>query len=471
MTRDLASLLLRAAAYALPAVVLSGLGVAWLVEHRRWLPLGLATAAVTAALVLVSRWLAHTTRAAATEAPVAIWPDAGRAAWRDVDAIALRVAAAPPPFGDTAAYRDLFVEVLDAVGRHFHPGSPHPALELSVSQTLEIGERALRDLRGRLVDELPVVRSLRLADLRRMHRAMEHLPTVRRAGETLVFLNRVRRWLTSPLVAAAYEVVSALDLAPTQLVARQAARIGARFFVHRVGAYAIQAFSGQASLDLVEQRAAAEAAPVRILLLGPLNAGKSSLLNAIFGRERSKTDLLPCPGVREEHVLDREGLPQAVVFDSDGFGGAGDEAARTRLFAAVASADLILAVTSACQAARQLECETLAEVRRRFAASTRRGCPPIVVAATHIDQLRPAREWDPPYDFATGERPKERSVREALDAIRADFDVRRERVVPVCLRPGSAYNVEAGLMAAIDAALPDAERAKFLRVVAANRPA
>jgi uncharacterized protein len=471
MRRDLTSVSLRFAAYVLPWVALMPFGAAWMFEHHGWIPFGLAAAAVTGFLLILSRWLAAAPQLASTPPPIATWPDAGQRAWPDVDALATRIEAAPPDLGDSIAYRDLFLQILDVVGRHFHPESKHPALELTVSKALEISERALRDLRSEIIDVLPVVNSIRLADVEWARRAAEHLPTAHAVAASTMLANRVRRLLFNPPVAIAYEIVNVFEASSEKLRTGQAARIAAGIFVRKVGTYAIQAFSGQASLDLTTLQAVATDAPLRILLLGPLNAGKSSLLNAMFGQQRSTSNVLPCPGVKGEHILDHDGGLRAVVLDSDGFGGAGDEAARRRLFETVESVDLIVAVTSARQAARKLECETLEEARRRFAASTRRVCPPIIVVATHIDELRPHREWSPPYNFLEGDSPKELSIREAIDVIARDFQISLDRVIPVCLAPHIEYNVEETLMPALGAALPEADRAKFLRLVETNRSA
>jgi len=467
--RELTSLTLRAGAYAVPLIGLAGLGTVWLFEHREWLHFGLIVAGVTGALLVLARLLALSGTGRPTAPPVATWPDAGLKAWEDVDRLAARLESDPPVFGGREAFRSLFMQVLDTVGRHFYPDSSQPALELTICQTLEISERSLRDLRTALLDTLPLVNGIRLHHVMRAEQLAKHVPTAQTTGRIALQANRLRRWILNPPVAAAYEIVNLLDMSPAKLAARQAARVGVGVFVRHVGAYAIQAFSGQASLDITMLHTVAQDAPLRILLLGPVNAGKSSLLNAMFSQQRSRRDVIPCPGVKGEHILDRDDAPRAIVLDSDGFGGAGDESARRRLFEVIETVDLIVAVTSARQAARKLECETLEEARRRFAASTRRACPPIIVAATHIDELRPAREWSPPYDFVDGDSPKERSVRDAIEAISVDFQISLDRVVPICLAEAAEYNVDEALMPAIAASLSEADRAKFLRLVETNR--
>jgi predicted GTPase len=433
--------------------------------------LGLVIAAVSGVLLMAS-WLVGRPIPRRQAIPPAStkWPDAGQAAWEDVERIAARVASAPPPVGAIAAYQDLALEILDEVGRHFHPASKQPRLELTLVQVIEISERVLRDIRSELIDAMPGGRSLKLAHIDFARRASSFVPSFVHATRASLLVNRIRRWIFTPVNAIAYEAVNLFDASPAAIATRQANKIAADLFVQRVGTYAIQAFSDQASIDLTVVEAITKEKPLRILLLGPLNAGKSSLTNAIFGQERVKRDILPCPGLKEEHVLDRDGAPRAIVLDSDGFGGADDEAARKRLFEAIETVDLIIAVTSARQAARQLECQTLDDVRRRFAGSPRRTCPPIIVAATHVDLLR-AQEWNPPYDFLDGDSPKEQSIRQAVDAIATDFQVALDRVIPVSLLPDGGYNVEETFLPVLGAVLPEAERAKFLRVVEQSRSA
>lgn len=469
MRRELASLFLWGLTFILPSVALGLLGVAWLIEHDRWLLFGLVSAVVIAVLIIASRWLALTGRREAQPPPEVTWPDAGNRAWRDVDRLAARVEANPPAFGDTTAYQNLFLEVLDTVGKHFHPESEHPHLELTVSQILEISERSLRDLRREVVDVSSLVKNLKLRQILWARDAMTYLPAAQLVGRWAYLAYRFRRLFVNPAAAIAYEVLRQADKQHPQVASQQAAKLGAGFFVRQVGQYAIQAFSDQASLDTTQLHRVAEDAPLRVLLLGPINAGKSSLINALFGQERSRVDSLPCPGILAEHVLERDGLPKAVVLDSDGFGGAGDEAARRELFRAIESIDLVIAVTSAAQADRKLECETLEAIKRHFAKSTKQACPPILVAATHVDQLRPAKEWNPPYDFVEGESTKELSVRSAVGAISQDFQSPPEWVVPICLAPGAEYNVDEGLIPAMGAVLPEADRAKFLRLVQLHR--
>lgn len=472
MQRDLTSLAFRALAFIVPATGLAVAGTAWLIEHDLWILFGMAVAALSGACLLAARFYARPrVRSTPTAPPVDTWPEAGNAAWGEIDHIATRVATSPPAIGDMGAYRDLALNVLESVGRHFHPTSASPRLELTLAQTLALAERVLRDVQAELLDAIPGGRSVTLAHLDLARRAGAYVPAARDATRAAFLANRVRRWVVAWPVALAYEVVNLFDVSPGAVARRQVDRIAADLFVRRTGTYAIEAFSDRVALDLKQVESIAAAKPLRIMLLGPINAGKSSLLNAIFGQERSRRDILPRLDSCQEHVLDRDGAPRAIILESNGFGGVGDADARRAVVGAMPSIDLIIVVTSARQAARQLECQTLDEVRRLFGGSPRRTCPPVLVAATHIDLLRPAQEWNPPYDFLDGVSAKEQSVRQAVDAIATDFQVSLDRVIPVSLLERSEYNVEEGLLPAIGLALPEADRAKLLRIIDETRSA
>ncbi len=72
--------------------------------------------------------------------------------------------------------------------------------------------------------------------------------------------------------------------------------------------------------------------------------------------------------------------------------------------------------------------------------------PPVVLALTHVDELRPANEWTPPYDVAAPAAPKARAIRAAIDAVARALDLPADAIVPVAMPPGrEPYNLDAPL--------------------------
>jgi hypothetical protein len=66
------------------------------------------------------------------------------------------------------------------------------------------------------------------------------------------------------------------------------------------------------------------------------------------------------------------------------------------------------------------------------------------VALTHVDELRPAAEWMPPYDVAAPAGAKARAIRAAVDAAARALGLAAAAIVPVAMPPGrEAYNIDA----------------------------
>jgi hypothetical protein len=63
---------------------------------------------------------------------------------------------------------------------------------------------------------------------------------------------------------------------------------------------------------------------------------------------------------------------------------------------------------------------------------------------THIDELRPASEWTPPYDVAAPAIAKAHAIRAAIDSAAAALAQPAEAIVPVAMPPGrEPYNIDA----------------------------
>lgn len=137
---------------------------------------------------------------------------------------------------------------------------------------------------------------------------------------------------------------------------------------------------------------------VRVVLVGPPNAGKSSLLNALLGRERAI--VLDSPGTTRdalEEAADLGGLP-AVLVDTAGLReGALDPVERIgmeRTRAALASADVALCLFDRSQTRGPADDVLAAEV---LAAA--RGSGASAVAVLNKSDLPPAAGWSPPGGF------------------------------------------------------------------------
>jgi uncharacterized protein len=141
-----------------------------------------------------------------------------------------------------------------------------------------------------------------------------------------------------------------------------------------------------------------------------------------------------------------------------------EEGSKAEFLGQVERADLIVWVASATQPARGIDRKALDALRAWSSSQLARRTPPLVLALTHIDELRPANEWSPPYDISVPATPKARAIRAAVDSAAAVLGLSAGAVVPVAMQPNRAsYNIDA-LWAAIALQIDEAKLVQLDRL-------
>jgi predicted GTPase len=463
-------------AVVLPWLSLLLLGIVWLWQGGHvWI-----WAIATAALGLLAWPLARSVRRRANkEARLALgdlaepsrgWNVVERDAWAEV----LAIADATAPFSFTGL--DPLVAsaraTIEVVARRFHPEARTAWAQFSLPEVLLLAERLSRDVRREALRHIPGVRAMRLSHLLWVQRQNERYSDVAYRGWRVGFgLWRIVRAVLNPLQAAGQETSGMIMEKTASVLSYRLRAYATRMLVLEIGRASIDLYSGRLALSQDELRAARERdmssaaepiAPVRIVLIGQVNAGKSSLLNALAQEIRSAVGPLPTTSSAAEYLLDLEGRPAVMLVDLPGL----DERTGTasELLMQAERADLIMWVASATQPARGPDRQGLIDFRAWVNAQLARRAPPVVLALTHIDELRPAAEWMPPYDVTAPVGPKARAIRAALDAAARALDLPADAIVPVALPPGrQPYNLDA-LWARIALELDEAKLAQLDRL-------
>lgn len=149
--------------------------------------------------------------------------------------------------------------------------------------------------------------------------------------------------------------------------------------------------------------------PLNILLVGRTGAGKSSLINTLFTAPQAVVDALPSTDSIQDYRWQREGEEVLILWDTPGYEQVGRSHLRDQVLQKAKDADLILWVTPATDPALQMDRDFLDALQ-----TLDEPLPPLLGVMTQVDRLRPLREWNPPYDWQGGDRPKEIAMREAL---------------------------------------------------------
>ncbi|MEY6431869.1 GTPase domain-containing protein [Thioalkalicoccus limnaeus] len=465
-----------------PPLALFGLGMLWLWQTGSlyyWLAALLLCGAAGYGL---QHWLQRRDRRLLAEAstePDPDWPPRAEVVWRDVEALAEGLDWQDWPLTEGPRLIELGRLTLERVARHYHPKAEQPLLELTVPHTLLILERACRDLRRDIAEQIPFSHRLTLGDLIRIQRW-------KGSAEQAFRVYRVGRLVVNPVDALISETWRSLREQGTGVAQAELQGWFLRALVRKIGFYAIDLYSGRLPLTTEDPTAAPSAEtradlaraaatpaprePLRILVLGRANAGKSSLINALLDRPVAAADTL-ADTTREfyGYPLVREGLTEALVIDTPGLDG--NRVDEATLIDAALAADLILWVSPAHRPDRQAERALLEKLRAAQAARPEHRPPPLLVALSHVDQLRPARDWQPPYDLREPTDQKGANIQSAVAAVASDLAIPLERVVPVVLTDERRYNIDDGLWATILDQQDQAVRTRLLRCLDARRRA
>lgn len=469
----------------LPVLALLGFGVLWLWQSghlQYWLIAMVICGGLGYGL---QQWLVLRERkllADAVTEPNPDWPPNAGAVWQQVEVLAETCNPEEWPLEEGTWILELGRKAMETVAHCYHPGVEKPLLELTVPYTLFIIERASRDLRRDVAEKIPFSNRLTIGDLFRIQRwkaKAEQAFKIYRAGGILI----------NPVNALLSEAWRHLRERSFDQARNEVHRWFLRAYICKVGYYAIDLYSKRLSLleeeptasptplskaDIkqagaqVEETARVIAEPLRILVLGRANAGKSSLINALFGELKTSADVLPdTTQALKPFALLREGLTQALIFDSPGCDSPLFD--NRQMLIAAGNADMILWVSPANRPDRQVERDCLDALRASQAARMDRHPLPLLVVVSHIDQLRPINEWQPPYDLTDRLSSKAANISAAVQAIAADLAVPVAQVIPVCLLNGKVYNVDDTLWAALLDRQNEALRVRLIRCLNARK--
>jgi uncharacterized protein len=210
-------------------------------------------------------------------------------------------------------------------------------------------------------------------------------------------------------------------------------------------------------VEKVEQK------PVSILLTGRTGAGKSSLINTLFQSNLAAVDVLPSTAEIQNYHWQTQDGETLNLLDTPGYEQVKRGDLRDLVLKYATEADLLLLVTPVLDPALQMDVDFLQEIKATVADI------PAIAVVTQVDRLRPIREWQPPYDWQTGDKPKEVAIREATEYrenLLGDFC---NLVLPVVTSDNQtgriAWGIEALSLGLIEAIAPAKQLrlARFLR--------
>ncbi|HVS36312.1 MAG TPA: GTPase [Gemmataceae bacterium] len=412
------------------------------------------------------------------------WTERDQQAWKLVQA---RASAAKDVSAEKLVDPQLYLKVAQEMGLEmaafYHPKAKDPYGNLTVPEVLAVVELVSHDMAEMVDKYLPG----------------GHLLTInnwRTAGKAVSWYQSASNlyWVVSALISPVntglrYAATQLGMTTPLQMLQENLLLWFYTAFLQRLGTYLIELNSGRLSVGATRYRQLVEAASgaktdgdgdgetavrqVTVTLMGQVKAGKSSMVNALLGENRARTDVLPATDEITRYEFQPPDVPTKLVLqDTVGYGHEGPRADQIRATQQAAQgSDLLLLVVHAVNPARQADVEMFKAVHAWFVSHPDLKRPPIVVVATHIDLLKPSLEWSPPYDWRRGKRPKEENIRQAVAAIEQQLGDLKPVVIPVCAAPGKVYGVDEFLLPAVMQKLDEAHGVAFLRCLRAEKDA
>lgn len=312
---------------------------------------------------------------------------------------------------------------------HYHQRSESRAWHrLTLIEILTVIHLAVEDLEAWTLKNLP---GSNLATLDHFNRASQVWKWIRVGQTTGYFASTLAnpaKLLTYPLWRQAGRVGMEMQ--------DQAARVFYQAYLRNVGYYLIEMYSGRLKGGSQQYRehftklnqamhaaggdrqrvAELQEVSTTITVLGQVKAGKSSLINALLQDKAAETSILP--ETRKVQTY-RFTLPEShctlELLDTPGYGEADlSHQYLKEIRQAAERADIILLVMAANSAARQSDVEAVQELRRYYSQHPQLHEPAFIAVLSHIDRLRPVREWSPPYDWKFPKSDKARSIAKAV---------------------------------------------------------
>ncbi len=455
----------------LPWLVLLPLGVMWLWANDAVLYWFAGSAVLGAAAFGLRRAILRAVKPAPEAGPAHGAPK-DDAAWALVEG----TVRASEPF-DFAAPKQIgaaLEKLVTEIARHYNGESPEATYDVTLPELLLLAERAARTARAAALANVPGVRALKFGHLLWLNRQIsEHGAAIGQVFDKAEWAWRLFRFVKDPASGAVGEIGRYLLGGSYGVLSSRIRASLTALLLRETGRAAIDLYSGRLKLTTAEIAAADgtdraprdDLGPVRIALIGQVNAGKSSLFNALAGQVHREIGIDVSRQKPGEIAIAHSGKPEIVLRETRGLS---DDATASIVDDAF-GADLVVWVASAIQPARAIDVAALGAIRAALAAEPSRKAPPFVLALTHIDVLSPKLEWAPPYDLRDATRLKAKNIRAALDHAGAELGIAPEDCVPIAARaqgePGGVYGIDE-LWASIAEKLAPARAAKLTRVLA-----
>lgn len=383
----------------------------------------------------------------------------------------------PPPWEDWNIFWLRCQTLIGAIAQVYYPQTEQPLLNIYIPQAYKLLRGTVDDLDQWMQRLAPALNQVTIGQAYQAYEVYQKLePSARKIWQAWNWA----QWLLNPAAAIARTATQRTSSRATQELLSNLSQLMREAALRNLGRQAIALYSGSASpsleaatiaqpilpkaqtqtlRDIISQAnpsQTVEQTPVNLLLVGRTGAGKSSLINTLFVEAQAKVDALPSTDRIQDYHWQTSTGEALTLWDSPGYEQVDRAELRDQVLDHAAHADLVLLATPALDPALQMDLDFLRDLQAEIPDL------PTIAIVTQVDRLRPIREWQLPYDWQTGDRPKEISIREATQYRASLLGSTCLMVLPIVTgdKTRQAWGVEALSLAILDSIAP----AKQLRL-------
>ena len=331
-----------------------------------------------------------------------------------------------PPWEDWTQFFSRCQMLIEAIAHLYAPQTKRPLLNIYVPQAYGLLRGTVDDVDRWMQQLSPVLGQVTVGQAYEAYETYQKLePAARIAAKIWDW----SRWLFNPAAALARTATQPYRTQANQQLLVNLGQILRETTLKALGERAIALYSGETPqpidwgertltepqtqtlrqiFDQVTPVAHVDQAPLNVLLVGRTGAGKSSLINTLFVQDKAGVDVLPSTAELQAYTWSASTGESLLLWDTPGYEQAGRSDLRTAVLEKAVEADILLLVTPALDPALEMDRLFLEDVKTAAVDL------PVIAVVTQVDRLRPMREWDPPYHWQQGDRPKEQSIQAAV---------------------------------------------------------